>query len=76
MKKILPTLFVTILGCVFYLSSLYLYRQDIKRHDREIIVAAKEVRDHQIFNSIKMDKMLKLLKDIEEKLDAKAGVQK
>ena len=88
MKKTLPTLFVMLLGFTFYLSSLYMYRLDISRHDREIIVAAKIVKDKldkfnidTIINDneiIKKDliKIRKTFDRIEEKLNAKSGVSK
>jgi hypothetical protein len=88
MRKLLPTLFVTILGCTFYLSSLYLYRQDIQKRDTEITFAAKLVKDRlDRFNLdtiikdneiIKNDliKIRKTFDRIEEKLNAKPGVSK
>jgi hypothetical protein len=67
MRKILPTLLVMILGCAFYISSLYLYKQDISRHDNEIIKVAKEVKSRlDKFNEHIIIKDNVILKDKQE----------
>ncbi len=42
-NKILPAIIITVLCCVFLLSSLILYRRDIYLHDKEMIRVASEI---------------------------------